>query len=113
MYICAFFRAFGLSYLERLNASFEAQEDRYGVMGVSFRSPQVRDALAAQGFTYTALERGGQGDIARTITSLCDVGLSLQEQSRILAQMLDVSVSIVSLTVTEKGYYQRDGTLDL
>ena len=55
----------------------------------------------------------GQGDIARTITSLCDVGLSLQEQSRILAQMLDVSVSIVSLTVTEKGYYQRDGTLDL
>jgi len=61
----------------------------------------------------TALERGGQGDIARTITSLCDVGLSLQEQSRILAQMLDVSVSIVSLTVTEKGYYQRDGTLDL
>tara|TARA_B100000787_G_C16137137_1_gene270216 strand:- start:655 stop:996 length:342 start_codon:yes stop_codon:yes gene_type:complete len=53
---------------------------------------------------------GGQGDIARTITSLCDVALSLQEQSRILAQMADVAVSIVSLTVTEKGYCQRDGT---
>ena len=79
-------------------------------MGVSFRSPRVRDALAAQGFTHTALERGGQGDIARTITSLCDVALSLQEQSRILAQMADVAVSIVSLTVTEKGYCQRDGT---
>jgi fructuronate reductase len=109
----AFFRAFGLAYLERLNASIEAQEDRYGVMGVSFRSPRVRDALAAQGFTYTALERGGQGDIARTITSLCDVAFSLQEQSRILAQMADVAVSIVSLTVTEKGYCQRDGALDL
>ena len=59
----------------------------------------------------TALERGGQGDIARTITSLCDVGLSLQEQSRILAQMLDVSVSIVSLTVTEKAIISVMGRL--
>ena len=53
---------------------------------------------------------GGQGDIERTITSLCDVAFSLQEQSRILAQMADVAVSIVSMTVTEKGYCQRDGT---
>ena len=50
VHLCLF-RAFGLSYLERLNASFEAQEDRYGVMGVCFRSPRVLDALAAQGFT--------------------------------------------------------------
>ncbi|MGB2492805.1 MAG: hypothetical protein ACPID7_07455, partial [Candidatus Puniceispirillum sp.] len=59
--IGAFFRAFGLAYLERLNARIELPNQRYGVMGVSFRSAAVRDALAAQDFTYTALERGKDG----------------------------------------------------
>ena len=111
--IGAFFRAFGLVYLERLNATIDARQDRYGVMGVSFRSPAVRDALAKQDFVYTALERGVDGDIARPITSLCDVALSLDEQQRILAQMADQGVSIISLTVTEKGYCHREGMLDL
>lgn len=111
--IGAFFRAFGLAYLERLNATIPSRDERYGVMGVSFRSPAVRDALAAQGYVYTALERGPDGDMARTITSLCDVALSREEQSRILAQMADEKVSIVSLTITEKGYCHHDGALDL
>lgn len=111
--IGAFFRAFGLAYLERLNATIASPEQRYGVMGVSFRSAAVRDALAAQDFTYTALERGKDGDIARYITSLCDVALSTEEQARILAQMADEAVSIVSLTITEKGYCHHNGVLDL
>ena len=83
-------------------------------MGISFRSPRVRDALAAQGSTYTALEQGGQGDFARTITSLCDDARSLQEQSRILVQMADMAdmvVSTVSLTVTEKAIVSAMGRL--
>lgn len=111
--IGAFFRAFGLAYLERLNAMIEASEDRYGVLGVSFRSPAIRDALAAQDFVYTALERGSEGDIARTITCLCEVALSREQQAQILAQMADEKVSIVSLTVTEKGYCHHQGALDL
>ena len=111
--IGAFFRAFGLAYLERLNATIASPDQRYGVMGVSFRSAAVRDALAAQDFVYTTLERGADGDIARTISSLRDVALSTEEQARILAQMADEAVSIVSLTITEKGYCHQDGALDL
>ena len=111
--IGAFFRAFGLAYLETLNATIASPDQRYGVMGVSFRSAAVRDALAAQDFTYTALERGKDGDIARHITSLCDVMLSIEEQARILKQMADEKVSIVSLTITEKGYCHDNGALDL
>ena len=111
--IGAFFRAFGLAYLERLNATIASPDQRYGVMGVSFRSAAVRDALAAQDFTYTALERGNDGDIARHITSLCDVALSTEEQARILTQMADEKVSIVSLTITEKGYCHDNGAFDL
>ena len=62
--IGAFFRAFGLVYLERLNTTIASPDERYGVMGVSFRSSAVRDALAVQDFTYTALERGKDGDVA-------------------------------------------------
>lgn len=111
--IGAFFRAFGLAYLEKLNATIPVQHNRFGVMGVSFRSATIRDALAGQDFVYTALERGADGDVARTITSLCDVAFSREEQSRILAQMADAKVSIVSLTITEKGYCHHDGALDL
>ena len=111
--IGAFFRAFGLAYLEKLNLTIPARDDRYGVMGVSFRSAAIRDALAAQNFVYTALERGADGDMARSITSLCDVAFSREEQSRILAQMADETVSIVSLTITEKGYCHHDGKIDL
>ena len=111
--IGAFYRAFGLAYLETLNARIASLDQRYGVMGVSFRSAAVRDALAAQDFTYTALERGKDGDIARHITSLCDVALSTEEQARILKQMADEKVSIVSLTITEKGYCHDNGALDL
>ena len=93
--IGAFFRAFGLAYLEKLNVTIPARDYRYGVMGVSFRSAAIRDALAAQNFVYTALERGADGDMARSITSLGDVAFSREEQSRILAQMADETVSIV------------------
>lgn len=111
--IGAFYRAFALAYIEKLNEQTDRFEDRYGVMGVSFRSPSVRDALAQNDFVYSALERGGDGDICHAITSLVDVAFAGEERARILDQMAAPAVSIISLTITEKGYCAHDGTLDL
>lgn len=110
--IGAFFRAFGLEYLERLNETISEPADCHGVLGVSFRSPAVRNALASQDFVYAAVERGTEGDIARTITSLRDVRLTIEEPEPILERMADPAVAIVSLTVTEKGYCHKGGALD-
>ena len=66
--IGAFFRAFALPRFEALNAALPRQQDRYAVMGVSLRSPAIRDALALQDFTYHTIERGPAGDVARRVT---------------------------------------------
>ena len=110
--IGAFFRAFGLPRFEALNAALPRPQDRSAVMGVSLRSPAIRDALAPQDFTYHAIERGPNGDVPREITCLSDVGYAGEDRERILAAMAAPDVGLVSLTITEKGYCHKNGQLD-
>ncbi len=110
--IGAFFRAFALPRFEALNATLPRQQDRYAVMGVSLRTSAIRDALALQDFTYHAIERGPDGDVARRVTCLVDVGFAGEDRGRILAAMAAPEVSLVSLTITEKGYCHKNGQLD-
>ena len=106
--IGAFFRAFGLPRFEALNAALPRPQDRSAVMGVSLRSPAIRDALAPQDFTYHAIERGPDGDLAREITCLSDVGYAGEDRRPILAAMAAPDVGLVSLTITEKGYCHKN-----
>ncbi len=110
--IGAFFRAFALPCFEALNMTLPRQQDRYSVMGVSLRSPAIRDALALQDFTYHTIERNPDADVARRITCLVDVGFAGEDRERILAAMAAPEVSLVSLTITEKGYCHKNGQLD-
>ena len=110
--IGAFFRAFGLPYLEDTMA---AAGGDWGVIGVSLRSAGVRDRLAAQDCIYHALELGAEAQRLRRITALRRVLFAGDERDEILAAMADPAVSVVSLTVTEKGYCHAPatGTLNL
>ncbi len=110
--IGAFYRAFALPCFETLNMTLPRQQDRYAVMGVSLRSPAIRDALALQDFIYHTIERSPDDDIARRITCLVDVGFAGEDRERILATMAAPEVSLVSLTITEKGYCHKNGQLD-
>ena len=110
--IGAFFRAFALPRFEALNATLPRQQDRYAVMGVSLRTSAIRDALALQDFTYHTIERGPDGDVARRVTCLVDVGFAGEDRERILAVMAAPEVSLVSLTITEKGYCHKNGQLN-
>ena len=110
--IGAFFRAFGLPRLEEMNAALPRIQDRYAVVGVSFRSTAIRDALAPQNFFYNAIERRPDVDVPRQITCLVDVCFSGEDRERILAYMSAPEVSLISLTITEKGYCQKNGELD-
>jgi len=110
--IGAFFRAFGLPRLEELNAALPRIQDRYAVVGVSFRSTAIRDALAPQNFLYNAIERRPDVDVPRQITCLVDVCYAGEDRERILAHMSAPEVSLISLTITEKGYCHINGQLD-
>jgi fructuronate reductase len=108
----AFFRAHGAIYLEEAMASSGGD---WGIVGVSLRSPDVRDALAPQGCVYTALELGPEGESARVVGSVAEVLVAPEDPAAVLARMADPAVRIVTLTVTEKGYCHEPATgrLDL
>ncbi len=108
----AFFRAFGVPWICE---AMQAEGGDWGIVGVSLRSPKVRDALKPQGFIYTAMELGPEGEICRTINGVQDVLVAPEDPGAVISIMADPGVKIISLTVTEKGYCHNPATgkLDL
>lgn len=103
----AFFRAHGAVYIEEAMA---VSGGDWGILGVSLRSPDIRDALNPQGGSYTALELAPEGPKARVIGSVQDVLYAPENPQSVLDAMADPAVRIVTLTVTEKGYCHAPAT---
>ncbi|AZY94367.1 MULTISPECIES: mannitol dehydrogenase family protein [Paracoccus] len=103
----AFFRAHGAIYVEQAMAAFGGD---WGIIGVSLQSPGTRDRLAPQGWAYTALQLGPEGETAQVVTVLRDVLLAPENPQAVLDAMTAPAVRIVSLTVTEKGYCHEPST---
>ncbi len=99
--IGAFHRAHQAAYLDRLAVQGDL---RWGIVGVSLRSPAVRDRLAPQDGLYTLLERDGSGEQARIIGMLKRLLAAPEDPQAVIAAMAQPSVHLVTLTVTEKGY---------
>ena len=77
---------------------------RWGVLGVSLRSPGVRDQLAPQDGLYSVVVRDGDEDHTRIIGAVRGVLVAPEDPAAVVAAMASPDVHIVSLTVTEKGY---------
>ncbi|PSL17738.1 mannitol dehydrogenase family protein [Shimia abyssi] len=108
----AFFRAHGAVYIKQAMAR---SGGNWGIVGVSLRSPGIRNLLAPQEGVYTAVELSAQGLKPQSIDVVSDVLVAPENPQAVLDAMVDDSVRIVSLTVTEKGYCRggADGALDL
>ncbi|MGC6452926.1 MAG: mannitol dehydrogenase family protein [Candidatus Puniceispirillaceae bacterium] len=106
----AFFRAFIAPFTDE---AMNEAGGSWGITAVSLKSTGARDALMPQGCLYTALERGSDGDIARTVGALTTVLVAAEDPGAVLAAMERAETRIVTLTVTEKGYCHnpRDGRL--
>ncbi|MFQ1702534.1 mannitol dehydrogenase family protein [Loktanella agnita] len=103
----AFFRAFGCVYIADAMA---ASGGNWGIIGVSLRSPDTRDALRARDWSYIAASFAPDGNKMRNITVLNDVLVAPENPAAVLAAMADPAVKIVTLTVTEKGYCHNPAT---
>lgn len=86
----------------------------WGIIGVSLRSPDTRDALAPQDYLYTLAIRDGDGEHTRIIGSLTNILVAPEDPEAVLQAMTNPQIRIVTLTVTEKGYCYApaSGTLD-
>ncbi|HEY6816256.1 MAG TPA: mannitol dehydrogenase family protein [Croceibacterium sp.] len=97
----AFHRAHQAAYLEEIAARGDW---RWGIVGVSLRSPAVRDTLAPQNGLYTLVERDAEGERVRIMGPLKRLLVAPEDPGAVVAAMAQASVRIVTLTVTEKGY---------
>ncbi len=70
----------------------------------------MRDALRSQDCLYTVLERGPAGDSARVVGSLVEYLHAQEDRELVLSRLAAASCRIVSLTITEGGYYRNEAT---
>ena len=98
----AFLRAHGAIYV--------AEAGGWGITGVSLQSPGTRDRLKPQGWAYTVLELGPDGEKPQVVTVLRDVLVAPENPQAVLDVMASPETHIVSLTVTEKGYCHEPST---
>ncbi|MEP7452714.1 mannitol dehydrogenase family protein [Phyllobacterium sp. SB3] len=99
--IGAFHRAHQAVYTDSVLAG---GDNDWGILGVSLRSGDTRDALEPQDGLYTVATRSGNGDSFRVIGSINRLLVAPENTEAVLDAMVDAAAKIVSLTVTEKGY---------
>jgi fructuronate reductase len=85
-------------------------DPRWGICGVSLRTAGVATALARQDGLYAVLEKGATGTAARVIGSMRETLFLGAASDRVIARIADPAVTVVSLTVTEKGYCHDPAT---
>lgn len=106
----AFHRAHQAAYVDDCLA---AGERDWGIVGVSLRSADTRDALAPQDGLYALAIRDSGGESLRVIGSIQSMLVAPEDPGAVLAALIDPRTRIVTLTITEKAYLRAaDGRLD-
>lgn len=110
--IGAFHRAHQAVFTE--DASVATGASRWGICGVTQRTPAVQEQLLPQDGLYGLLERAPSGTRLRIVGAVRDVVFPSADPAALDARFDDPAVTVITLTVTEKGY-RRDahGRLDL
>lgn len=104
----AFHRAHQAWYTARA-----ADASEWGIAAFTGRSPEAARVLAEQDGVYTLVERGPEADRFEVIGSIVETR-DASETTALRRLVSDAGVTVVTLTVTEKGYrLGADGTLDL
>ena len=83
---------------------------RWGICGVSLKTPRAVEPLAAQDGLYTYLLRTSDGVTARVIGSLRETIFAGAARAALVARFADPAITVVTSTVTEKGYCHDPAT---
>ena len=102
----AFHRAHQAVYTDDILAA----DRRWGICGVSLKTPRVIALLDAQDGLYTLLTRSGEGIEPRVIGSIRQALFAGADRAGLIARFSDPKIMVVSATVTEKGYCHDPAT---
>ena len=86
------------------DAALASGDLRWGVTGVSLRSPGVRDRMEPQDSLYSLVVPDGVREDVRVIGAIGRVLVAPEDPAAVIAALASPEVHIVTLTVTEKGY---------
>lgn len=105
--IGAFHRAHQAMYTERAAA---LTGEPWGIAAVAPRSAETVRALREQDCLYSLTERRPDGDRCRVVGSVVDALAMGPDAGAVDALLADPEVTVVTLTVTEKGYQRSPMT---
>ncbi|KAL1896509.1 hypothetical protein Sste5346_004543 [Sporothrix stenoceras] len=87
----------------------------YAICGVGLQphDTAMRDALGGQDHLYTVVERSAKGSTAHVIGSIQGFLFAPDDREAVIAKMAHPDTHIVSLTITESGYFYNEHTHEL
>ncbi|MCZ8544302.1 mannitol dehydrogenase family protein [Mesorhizobium qingshengii] len=102
----AFHRAHQAAYVDDCLAAGDMD---WGIVGVSLRSADTRDALSPQDGLYTLAVRSSGEEKLRVIGSIGSMLVAPEDPGAVLAALIHPRTRIVTLTITEKAYLRAAG----
>ena len=93
----------------------QGEDSQWGFCGVGLlkHDARIRDVMLSQNCLYTLVERSIEGDTARIIGSIVNFIFAPDDPQKVIEQMASPATRIVSLTITEGGYYIDAATGEL
>jgi fructuronate reductase len=109
-----FARAHTAVAVHRMNAALPAQMPRWGIIAARLHSGRAElDALDAAGGRYALVEADAEADRLEEIASIAATLHPARDGTGALPEVMAApGLSLVTLTVTEKGYGMAGGALD-
>ncbi len=106
--------AFARAHLAAYTQPLLAADPGWGILGVSLRRPDTRDALAAQDWLYACAERDGADERVTVMGAMTGILVAPESSRAVIDRLAHPDVRIVTLTVTEKAYCRdtASGELD-
>jgi mannitol 2-dehydrogenase len=106
----SFHRAHQALYLDDLLAMPDTERWGECGLGVLASDVRMRDALHSQDYLYTLAERSADKQTARVIGSIVDYVQAPETREAAIEKMAAPETRIVSLTITEGGYFIDEAT---
>lgn len=98
----AFHRAHQAWYTER---ALNLHGGDWAIIGASLRSPTMAEQLNPQDGLYTLVERDGDGQKQQVIGAIKNIVVGPENPEALVAQLSDPEIRVITLTITEKGYF--------